>query len=154
MGRITSTYTCAELGVSAAAYEEIRGKLEAAGYQHAIGASGLIDMHGIGLVAGSPPDDDWPEAALAWEILREMARARSKFPGENVTTLALVEEVGELARATFGESRARVREEAVQVAAMAMRVVLDGDDTLASWRAARGLDGLAPYLRPAASEAE
>jgi NTP pyrophosphatase (non-canonical NTP hydrolase) len=82
------------------------------------------------------------EQALMGEIIAELARARTKFPGDNVTTLALVEEVGELAKATFEESAARVREEAVQVAVMAMRVVLDGDATLTHWRALRGLDRL------------
>lgn len=79
---------------------------------------------------------------LLAEIQAELARARSKFPGDGVTTLALVEEVGELAKATFEEPKARVREEAVQVAVMAMRVVLDGDGTLRDWRRDRGLDPL------------
>jgi hypothetical protein len=82
------------------------------------------------------------------EIVAELARARAKFPGDNVTTLALVEEVGELAKATFSEPRAAVRKEAVQVATMAMRVVLDGDSTLDAWRSAQGLDAL---VEPAAA---
>lgn len=80
------------------------------------------------------------EGALSAEILAELSRARAKFPGANVTMLALVEEVGELAKAAFEEPRANVRKEAVQVAIMAMRVVLDGDQTLDAWRAAKGLD--------------
>lgn len=79
---------------------------------------------------------------LVREIVSELARARVKFPGDNVTTLALVEEVGELAQATFEKSRADVRKEAVQTAVMAMRVVLDGDATLNDWREKRGLDKL------------
>lgn len=82
------------------------------------------------------------EQVLANEILAELARARTKFPGDNVTMLALMEEVGELAKATFEESRDRVRKEAVQVATMAMRVVLDGDSTLDGWRGSKGLDTL------------
>lgn len=82
------------------------------------------------------------ELCLSQEILNELIRARTKFPGENVTFAALVEEVGELATATFEESRANVRKEAVQVAVMAMRMVLDGDHTFDTWRASKGLDPL------------
>ncbi len=83
-----------------------------------------------------------PEQRLAMEILTELTRARAKFPGENVTFAALVEEVGELATATFAEPRANVRKEAVQVAVMAMRMVLDGDCTFDDWREKQGLDPL------------
>lgn len=82
------------------------------------------------------------EQELLEQIRSELARARAKFPGKNVTFAALVEEVGELATATFEEGRDRVREEAVQVAVMAMRMVLDGDHTFDDWRAERGLDPL------------
>jgi hypothetical protein len=43
------TRTIATLEVSAAAYQEISAKLRAAGYDHAIGTNGVIDMNGIGL---------------------------------------------------------------------------------------------------------
>lgn len=76
------------------------------------------------------------------EICNELRRARTKFPGDNVTMLALMEEVGELAKASFEEPRANVRKEAVQVAVMAIRMVLDGDVTLNDWRKAKGLDAL------------
>lgn len=82
------------------------------------------------------------EGKLVGEILSELGRARAKFPGDNVTMLALMEEVGELAKATFEESCANVRKEAIQVACMAMRVVLDGDATLNEWRIFKGLDPL------------
>lgn len=85
-----------------------------------------------------------PEETLSAEILAELTRARAKFPGKNVTFAALVEEVGELATATFEEGRDRVRKEAVQVAVMAMRMVLDGDHTFDDWRASKGLDCLVP----------
>lgn len=85
-----------------------------------------------------------PEQELADDILAELVRARAKFPGKNVTFAALVEEVGELATATFEESRERVRKEAVQVAVMAMRMVLDGDHTFDDWRESKGLDPLTP----------
>lgn len=76
-------------------------------------------------------------------VANELARARAKFPGENVTFAALVEEVGELATALFSEEAAAVRAEAVQVAVMALRVILDGDHTFAAWRRDRDLDPLA-----------
>ena len=79
---------------------------------------------------------------LVDELLTELNRARAKFPGKNVTFCALVEEVGELSTALFEESRDRVRKEAIQVAVMAMRVILDGDHTLDAWRAEKGLDSL------------
>lgn len=82
------------------------------------------------------------EQELVNEIIAELARARTKFPGKNVTFAALVEEVGELATAMFSENRERVREEAVQVAVMAMRVVLDGDHSFDSWRLDKALDSL------------
>ena len=69
------------------------------------------------------------------EILDELKRARAKFPvqGVWVTLAALTEEVGELNQAIlhnhFENKKARgyagVREEAVQVAVMAIRVALD-----------------------------
>jgi hypothetical protein len=82
------------------------------------------------------------EEILASELLAELRRAREKFPGKNVTFAALVEEVGELATATFEESSERVRKEAIQVAVMAMRMVLDGDHTFDQWRKEKGLDPL------------
>jgi NTP pyrophosphatase (non-canonical NTP hydrolase) len=76
------------------------------------------------------------------EIEAELANARNKFPGKNVTFAALVEEVGELAKATFEEPRENVRKEAVQVAVMACRMILDGDHTFDEWRASKNLDPL------------
>lgn len=48
-----TTHTLATLELSPAAYDEIRAKLEAAGYQHAFDG-GLIDMTGIGLEREDP----------------------------------------------------------------------------------------------------
>lgn len=65
-------------------------------------------------------------------VSAELQRAREKFPSSNLSLAALMEEVGELAQAMLkvraGKWPAyRVREEAVQVAAMAVRVALEGD---------------------------
>jgi NTP pyrophosphatase (non-canonical NTP hydrolase) len=70
------------------------------------------------------------------EILKELRRARIIFPVQDVwrTLAALTEEVGELNEAVLqvysddnlkGKTLADIRKEAVQVACMAMRVVLD-----------------------------
>lgn len=45
------TYTFVELALSKAAYDEIAGKLRAAGYDQAFGDDGLIDMHGLAVSA-------------------------------------------------------------------------------------------------------
>lgn len=83
-----------------------------------------------------------PVAALLVEIVDELTRAREKFPGTNCTLAALMEEVGEVSTALMEEPRAHVRKEAVQVAVVAMRIVLDGDQTLDEWRKSKGLDPL------------
>lgn len=51
------THTYIELEVSKAVYEEIRGKLLAAGYEHAC-TNGAIDMSCIALVEEKETDDD------------------------------------------------------------------------------------------------
>lgn len=82
------------------------------------------------------------EEKLAEEIIEQLGKAREKFPGKNVTFAALVEEVGELATALFEEPSENVRKEAVQVATMAMRIVLDGDHTFDDWRKSKNLNPL------------
>lgn len=57
-----TTYTYAELELSQAAYDEIRQKLEAAGYQHAFMSDGAIDMHGIGVTRLPDPDPEKRDA--------------------------------------------------------------------------------------------
>lgn len=90
----------------------------------------------------STPEKISKERTLANEILAELTRARVKFPGKNATFPALVEEVGELATALMEETKDRVHKEAIQVAVMAMRIVLDGDQTLDGWREYKNLDRL------------
>ena len=66
------------------------------------------------------------------DVAAEVERARSLFPVPDNQTLAFGEEAGELIRAVlerhYGKSGdEEVYTEAVQAAAMAARVVLDGD---------------------------
>lgn len=74
------------------------------------------------------------------EIITELKSARLKFPSSEGSLAALTEEVGELAKALLSESRTRVRDEAVQVAVMAIRVALEGDPSLDGYRNEQGLD--------------
>jgi NTP pyrophosphatase (non-canonical NTP hydrolase) len=87
-------------------------------------------MEYAGYLAGHEP------RIMHEEILHELARARAKFPTQDIwkTLAALTEEVGELNEAILqlysdtnpkGKTRADIRKQAVQVATMAMRVVLD-----------------------------
>ena len=94
----------------------------------------------MGYIAGHEP------RILHEEIIRELQRARRKFPEETLWMMlsALTEEVGELNQACLqyhqephkGKTIEDIRKEAVQVAAMAMRVVLDTE-----------LGNLQPYER-------
>lgn len=73
------------------------------------------------------------------QVKEELKRARAKFPSSRHSMTALMEEVGELAKAMLDESPERVYAEAVQVAAMAARVAEEGDPTHAEYRAERGI---------------
>lgn len=100
---------------------------------------------------GYPTDADFEEARrsalpgcdpmteLFNEVRDEVARARRKFPGPAYTYTALVEEVGELARAILHTvsktepdpyAAGEVHKEAVQVMAMCVRLLHDGDVSL------------------------
>ena len=67
-------------------------------------------------------------------ISDEVAAARAKFPETTHMLAALVEEVGELAQAMMEHDRAQgtsvqeVLREAIQVAAMAVRIAAEGDN--------------------------
>lgn len=73
------------------------------------------------------------------EVLNELYRARNKFPDSDLLMVALTEEVGELAKALLDEPPHRVHNEAIQVMTVALRIILEGDDTLALHRTKRGL---------------
>jgi len=85
-----------------------------------------------------------PVDAFLADVAAEIERARTKFPGDNLTTIALMEEVGEVAKAALDESPDALRKEAVQVACMAARLVLDGDGSTTAYRENRGLAPIVP----------
>lgn len=81
--------------------------------------------------------------ALLHEIREELNRARGLFPADdNLTTIAMMEEAGEVAKAVLSEDPRAVRKECVQLAVMAMRIVLDGDWSTRGYRAKQGLPPL------------
>jgi NTP pyrophosphatase (non-canonical NTP hydrolase) len=73
-------------------------------------------------------------------ITAELEKARSKFPGTRHCMNALTEEVGELAQALLEQEykpeqdfNSEVRKEAIQVAAMAIRILEEGDTTFPNY---------------------
>ena len=90
-------------------------------------------------------DNDFLQA-----VLMEANRARKLFPQPDGLMTALVEEVGETAKAMLDEPWDSVRQECIQVAAMALRLAIDGDPTLDGVRAARVQEGknLKTYGKP------
>lgn len=84
---------------------------------------------------------------LLADISIELRRARASFPAvDNLTTIAMLEEAGEVAKAVLSEDPAAVRKECVQLAVMAMRIVLDGDPSTTAYRAKH--HGLPPLVSP------
>lgn len=73
------------------------------------------------------------------EIWREVESARTKHPGNEHLLAALMEEVGELAKALLDcEPWHRVEAEAVQVACVAIRIATEGERHLGSAAAEEG----------------
>lgn len=76
------------------------------------------------------------------DIEAELENARSKFPGTEHVMNALTEEVGELAKDLLhlqyepakGKTASTVYAEAIQVAAMAIRVATEGDTTFPAYK--------------------
>ena len=76
------------------------------------------------LVVTGIPEQDIEFVEL---LLDEVTFARSKYPSNTVLFAALVEEVGEVAKALQDETRDRLVAELVQVAALALRLAVEGD---------------------------
>ena len=80
------------------------------------------------------------KAGTIYDINNELLRARNEFPMPNPTLVALIEEVGELAKALLEckagypaiDSR-KVYKEAAQVAAMAIRMMEEGDQNFVAY---------------------
>ena len=81
------------------------------------------------------------------DMLCELERARSKFPENAMVFTALVEEIGELAKALLevrfeGKAHSgKLYAEAVQCAVMAMRVATEGDSDYPQYVPKVGRDG-------------
>lgn len=74
-----STYTIATLEVTIHTYKEIAAKLHAAGYDHAFGADGTIDMQGIGLMEEKKPNiEQCPCLFCVHDRALEEKRARQR----------------------------------------------------------------------------
>lgn len=73
-------------------------------------------------------------------IAAEVGAAKAKFPSPEALLAALSEEYGEVAKAVLSESWANVRKEAIQCAAMCVRLALEGDPTLDHYRQKNGLE--------------
>ncbi|MGO9171974.1 MAG: hypothetical protein ACLP7P_08430 [Rhodomicrobium sp.] len=91
------------------------------------------------LMARREREEQFTGAFLA-DVKAELERARAKFPGDRIMTIAFHEEAGELTKALLDEPAAQVWREAVQTAVMAARVAIEGDSSLDEWRKAKGLD--------------
>lgn len=72
------------------------------------------------------------EAGIAFIALvrDEVERSRDKYPSPEALAVGLMAEVGELAEALICKDHKSVWTEAAQVAAMALRIAVEGDPTL------------------------
>jgi hypothetical protein len=62
-------------------------------------------------------------------VAAEVQRGRVKFPGNRFMLAALAEEIGELAEAMVKGDAEGIHREAIQVAAVALRIAEEGDAT-------------------------
>lgn len=82
-----------------------------------------------------PPDDKFLR-----DLLEELNRARLKHPDAFGLLAALMEEVGEIAKAMLDESKQNVRAEAMQAASTAWRLAVEGDRSLNPLRRRKNLE--------------
>lgn len=75
-------------------------------------------------------------------LAEELARARAKHFSQTRMLAALMEEVGETAQAYLEGQPEHARQEALQVACVAMRIFLDGDWDFEPPKAMDGMDGM------------
>lgn len=76
----------------------------------------------------APSTREEPGLEIMNAVCAEVVAARRKYPGNSHLLAALLEEAGEVSRAFLqDEGKDRVREEAIQVAAMAIRIAEEGD---------------------------
>lgn len=72
--------------------------------------------------------ENGPKVKTFNDVAEEVIRARSKFPNNRFLLTALTEELGELAQAYLQKkSKQEIYEEAMQVAAMAIRIMEEDD---------------------------
>lgn len=81
-----------------------------------------------------------PMGEMLQSIRKEAMQGSESYPDASGLMMALMEEVGELARAMMSEPRENIRAEAVQVAALAIRIAIEGDPTLDAIRAKNNAD--------------
>jgi hypothetical protein len=100
--------------------------------------------------AGAAEDD--VDQFLA-DVKGAVLRARLERPTQRDSFLDLLKEIPQVYEAATDNRAPQVRVGTVQVAAMAARLALEGDSTVAAARLAGGLDPLtSPSQRPEASE--
>lgn len=59
------TYTFAIMTVSRSTYDEVKKKLKEAGWEHAIGEDGHLDMRGVALTTDEAPTDKTSKLRIA-----------------------------------------------------------------------------------------